>query len=119
MVSRFKYIGHSKPIVRFMGRKAKQDRRGFGHVVPLELRLINFRVGRASRDCPRGPLVLISVCDRSPRHERRSLLLRNDVLRTHVFWREGRAELKFSDKPAPQSDPPPETDLAGGFSVLD
>ena len=38
--------------------------------------------------------MLICICDRSPLHERRRLLLRNDVLRTHVFWREGRAELK-------------------------
>jgi hypothetical protein len=57
--------------------------------------------------------------DRSLRHERRSLLLCNDVLRMHVFWREGWAELKFSYKPAPQSDPPPDIELAGGFFVLD
>jgi hypothetical protein len=42
-------------------------------------------------------------------------LLRNDVLRTHVFWREGWAELKFSYKPVLQSDPPPESTWQVGF----
>jgi adenylyltransferase/sulfurtransferase len=42
-------------------------------------------------------------------------LSRSDVLRRHVFWREGWAELKSSYKPAPQSDPPPETDWQVGF----
>jgi len=41
--------------------------------------------------------------------------LLRDVLRMHVFWREVWAELKFSYKPAPQSDPPPEFNWQVGF----
>jgi hypothetical protein len=47
------------------------------------------------------------------------VLLRSDVLRTDVIWREEVAGLEQDNKPAPQLDPPPEIELAGGFSILD
>ena len=46
------------------------------------------------------------------------MLLRRDVLRARVFWREEVARLELSYKPAPHFDPPPEIELAGGFSIL-
>jgi hypothetical protein len=47
------------------------------------------------------------------------VLLRSDVLRSDEFWREEMAGLEQDYKPAPQLDPPPEIELAGGFSILD
>jgi hypothetical protein len=39
-------------------------------------------------DCGSGAPVVFSGCDRLCRQDRRSMLLRNDVLRMHVIWRE-------------------------------
>ena len=45
------------------------------------------------------------------------MLLRSDVLRSDEFWREEMARLGQDNKPAPQLDPPPEIELAGGFFI--
>jgi hypothetical protein len=39
-------------------------------------------------DCGSGPAVVSSFCDRLCHQDRRGMLLRNDVLRMHVIWRE-------------------------------
>lgn len=46
------------------------------------------------------------------------MLLRSDVLRSDEFWREEMAGLEQENRPAPQLDPPPEIELAGGFSIF-
>jgi hypothetical protein len=51
-------------------------------------------------------------------NQRLSLLLRHSLLRAHASWREETADLdSWQNLPDP-ANPPPELELAGGFSVL-
>jgi hypothetical protein len=52
------------------------------------------QLGTQSWNCRSYSLVLSLSGEYFPRQEGRSMLLRNDVLRTHVFWREEMAEVK-------------------------
>jgi hypothetical protein len=63
--------------------------------------------------------VLHSVRDQVQPNDRHDALLYRDVLLyADAFWREEVAGLREFYKPALDSDPPPEIELAGGFSVL-
>jgi hypothetical protein len=59
-----------------------------------ELNYARNRILRKPGDCSSPQPVVCLVDDESRHHERRSMLLRNDVLRFHVIWREEMAGLE-------------------------